>query len=161
MSTSSLHHDSVARTLRRLIQEGANDHQLRDNIVAQLIKDGVVSPDEDIKQFAIRKSRENYTELYTGLLGRMSLAINPEFGKMLYMLGVARRAATIVEFGTSFGVSTIYLAAALRDNGGGKLITTEFEAGKVAQAKKNLAEAGLADLVEFRYYPPSKVQCNH
>jgi hypothetical protein len=33
----------------------------------------------------------------------------------------------MIEFGTSFGISTLHLAAALRDNGGGKLITTEFE----------------------------------
>jgi predicted O-methyltransferase YrrM len=55
-----------------------------------------------------------------------------------------------VEFGTSFGVSTLHLAAALRDNGGGQLISTEFEPAKVAQANANLAEAGLADLVEIR-----------
>ncbi|MDT7933367.1 MAG: class I SAM-dependent methyltransferase [Sphingomonadaceae bacterium] len=42
------------------------------------------------------------------------------------------------------------LAAALRDNGGGRLITSEFEPGKIARPKKNLGSAGLADLVEFR-----------
>jgi predicted O-methyltransferase YrrM len=55
-----------------------------------------------------------------------------------------------VEFGTSFGISTLYLAAALRDNGGGRLITTEFEASKVARARENLTAGGLTDLVEFR-----------
>jgi predicted O-methyltransferase YrrM len=42
------------------------------------------------------------------------------------MLARSSRARTIVEFGTSFGVSTLHLAAALRDNGGGRLIGTEL-----------------------------------
>jgi predicted O-methyltransferase YrrM len=60
------------------------------------------------------------------------------------------RAHSIVEFGTSFGISAIHLAAALKDNGGGRLIGTEFEPSKVAHARKNLAAAGLSDLVEIR-----------
>jgi DNA-binding transcriptional LysR family regulator len=44
---------------------------------------------------------------------------------------------TPVGFGTSFGVSTLHLAAALRDNGGGKLITGEFEPAKIARARAN------------------------
>ena len=43
------------------------------------------------------------------------------------MLARSSGARTIVEFGTSFGISTLHLAAALRDNGGGRLITSEFE----------------------------------
>jgi predicted O-methyltransferase YrrM len=66
------------------------------------------------------------------------------------MLARAARAASIVEFGTSFGLSTLHLAAALRDNGGGRLITSEFEPSKLARARENLAAGGLADLVEFR-----------
>jgi predicted O-methyltransferase YrrM len=62
----------------------------------------------------------------------------------------ACRATRIVEFGTSMGVSTIYLAAALRDNGGGHLIGTEFEPAKVKRARANLDAAGFADLVDIR-----------
>jgi predicted O-methyltransferase YrrM len=47
-------------------------------------------------------------------------------------------------------VSTLYLAAALRDNGGGRLITTEFESSKVARARASLAAAGVSELVEIR-----------
>ena len=68
----------------------------------------------------------------------------------LYMLARSSRARAIVEFGTSFGISTLHLAAALRDNGGGKLITTEFEPSKVARARDNLTAGGLTDLVEIR-----------
>jgi predicted O-methyltransferase YrrM len=85
-----------------------------------------------------------------GLLREAFIPVGPELGRLLYMLAVAARAKTIVEFGTSFGISTIYLASALRDNGGGKLITTEMEPTKSERAKKHLAEAGLAELVEFR-----------
>jgi predicted O-methyltransferase YrrM len=56
----------------------------------------------------------------------------------------------VVEFGTSFGISTIFLASAIRDNGSGKIITTEFEPEKAEQATRNLAAAGLEQWVEFR-----------
>ena len=78
------------------------------------------------------------------------MPVTPQFGRLLYMLVRLRAARHVVEFGTSFGVSTIFLAAALRDNGGGKVITTEVDAGKAARAKRNLEEAGLADYVEIR-----------
>ena len=57
---------------------------------------------------------------------------------------------TLVEFGTSFGISTLHLAAALRDNGGGQLIGSEFEPSKAARARENLAAANLSDLVDIR-----------
>jgi predicted O-methyltransferase YrrM len=85
-----------------------------------------------------------------GLLREAFIPVGPELGRLLYMLATAARAKTIVEFGTSFGISTIYLAAALRDAGGCKVITTEMEPTKTERAKKHLAEAGLADMVEFR-----------
>jgi predicted O-methyltransferase YrrM len=66
------------------------------------------------------------------------------------MCVLTRKAKRIVEFGSSFGISTIHLACALRDGGGGQLIGTELEATKAAAAKKNIAAAGLADLVEIR-----------
>lgn len=77
-------------------------------------------------------------------------AVAPETGKLLYVLVRACRPRTVVEFGTSFGVSALHLAAALRDNGAGKLIATEVEPNKVAATRATLTEAGLADLVEIR-----------
>ena len=78
------------------------------------------------------------------------LAVSRETGRLLYMLARSSGARSIVEFGTSFGISTLHLAAALRDNGGGRLITSEFEPSKVARARANIAAGGLADLVEIR-----------
>lgn len=92
---------------------------------------------------------EDYRALYASLKD-FHLAVSRETAKLLYMLVRSSRARTIVEFGTSFGVSTLHLAAALRDNGGGKLISTEFESTKIARARANLGAAGLDDLVEIR-----------
>jgi predicted O-methyltransferase YrrM len=78
------------------------------------------------------------------------LAVSPATGTLLYMLARANGAGAIVEFGTSFGISAIHLAAGLRDNGGGTLIGSEFEPSKVAHARDNLVTAGLADLVDLR-----------
>ncbi len=60
------------------------------------------------------------------------------------------KAKRIVEFGSSMGISAIYMAAALRDMGGGRLIGTDLEPSKVERARANVAAAGLGDLVEFR-----------
>ncbi|MDX8537019.1 MULTISPECIES: O-methyltransferase [Mesorhizobium] len=95
------------------------------------------------------RSKTEYVDLY-GRLRDLWLAVSPETGTLLYMLARSSGARVIIEFGTSFGISTLYLAAALRDNGGGRLITTEFEPSKVVRAKANLTEGGLIDLVEIR-----------
>jgi predicted O-methyltransferase YrrM len=95
------------------------------------------------------RSRTDCAEFY-GLMKDVPMSVSRETGRVLYMLARSAGACTVVEFGTSFGLSTICLAAALRDNGGGHLITSEFEPAKVARAKAHLEEAGLADLVEFR-----------
>jgi predicted O-methyltransferase YrrM len=75
------------------------------------------------------------------------LPVDPHIGRLLYTLTRMLRPRGVVEFGTSFGTSAIQIAAALRDNGGGRLITCELDAGKVRRARENIAEAGLADLV--------------
>jgi predicted O-methyltransferase YrrM len=71
-------------------------------------------------------------------------------GRLAYMVARAIGARTIVEFGTSFGISTIHLAAAVRDNGGGRVIGTEMVPRKIAQARANLDAAGLGDFAEIR-----------
>lgn len=95
------------------------------------------------------RSKTDYLDLYARLKD-VALPVSRETGRLLYMLARSSRARSIVEFGASFGISTLHLAAALRDNGGGRLITTEFEPSKVARARKNLEEGGLVDLVELR-----------
>ncbi|MGO4125003.1 O-methyltransferase [Inquilinus sp. YAF38] len=97
----------------------------------------------------LMRSKTDYLEFY-GRLKDFPLPVSRETGVLLYMLARGCGARVIVEFGTSFGISTLHLAAALRDNGGGRLITSEFEPSKVARARANLTAGGLADLVEIR-----------
>jgi predicted O-methyltransferase YrrM len=107
-----------------------------------------------------RLSREERASLlasaktdYRGLYARavdMFLAISPQTGLLLYMLARASGARQIVEFGTSFGISTLHLAAAVKDNGGGRIIGSELEPHKAQRARRHLQEAGLESLVEIR-----------
>ena len=75
------------------------------------------------------------------------MPISAPGGDLLYILARAKRPNIIVEFGTSYGISTIYLAAAVADNGTGHVVSTELNTAKAAAARANLAEARLADHV--------------
>ncbi|MEV8322722.1 class I SAM-dependent methyltransferase [Kitasatospora sp. NPDC056731] len=75
------------------------------------------------------------------------MPISAQGGRLLYNLIRATRPATVVEFGTSFGISTLHLAAAVRDNGTGRVISTELSAAKAAAARRTFAETGLDDLI--------------
>lgn len=101
----------------------------------------------------LMRSKTEYLELYTHLKA-FPLAVSRETGALLYMLARSSNAKTIVEFGTSFGISTLHLAAALRDNwgigGGGRLITTEFEPSKAERAQEHFVAGGVEDLIEIR-----------
>ena len=82
------------------------------------------------------------------------VAIAPAKAALIHQLCRAIDAKRIVEAGTSFGVSTIYLAAAVRDGlkdgEEGIVIGTEHEPAKVQRALRNLQEAGVAEYVEIR-----------
>jgi predicted O-methyltransferase YrrM len=93
-----------------------------------------------------RLSQAQRYELY----GDAPQAITREVGELVYVLALGQAGRCVVEFGASHAASTICLAAALRDSGGGTLITTESRLGKVHLARRNLADAGLSDLVELR-----------
>jgi predicted O-methyltransferase YrrM len=101
---------------------------------------------EQIEAF---KGKGDYRELY-GQMKDYHLAVSKDTGALLYMLARSTKARSIVEFGTSFGVSTLHLAAALKDNGGGRVITTEFEPSKIVRARENIRAANLSDYVEIR-----------
>jgi predicted O-methyltransferase YrrM len=77
-------------------------------------------------------------------------SIHPQQGELIYLLCRAQRATRVAEFASSIGMSTLYFAAAVRDNGGGVVIGSELVPEKVAAARRNLAEAGLAGLVDLR-----------
>jgi predicted O-methyltransferase YrrM len=75
------------------------------------------------------------------------IPVTPEAGRLLYALVRATKPATIVEFGMSFGISVLHLASAVRDNGAGRVITTEISDTKIAAAKQTFTDTGLDDLI--------------
>lgn len=77
------------------------------------------------------------------------LPVGEEVAALLQNLVIGLRAQVIVEVGTSYGYSTLFLAAAAR-HVGGKLITYEIAAEKQAYAREQIAAAGLSDVVEWR-----------
>jgi predicted O-methyltransferase YrrM len=80
-------------------------------------------------------------------LSDIYMPVTPDAGRLLYALVRAARPSTVVEFGMSLGISAVHLASAVRDNGSGRVVTTELSAAKVARAKKTFAETGLDDLI--------------
>jgi predicted O-methyltransferase YrrM len=77
-------------------------------------------------------------------------ALDPVKAKFCYALCRAMNARRVVEAGTSYGVSTLYLAAAVRDSGGGTVIATEYEPEKAREARANWTAAGFAEAIELR-----------
>jgi predicted O-methyltransferase YrrM len=84
------------------------------------------------------------------------VALDRNKAEFCYQLVRATNARHIVEIGTSYGVSTLYLAAALRDNlrggvgGGGIVIGTEYEPAKAKAARAHFEEAGLSCFIDLR-----------
>ncbi len=76
------------------------------------------------------------------------IGLSREQGEYLYNLLLEKKARHIVEFGTSFGISTLYLGAAARLTDG-QVITTELLPEKCKVARQNIAEAGLQDRIEL------------
>lgn len=140
-SPCTLEAPAIVALLSKLQAESdASDTKVREvfgNVTPEERRQHMSDPNADYRGFYSRAH-----ELY--------LAVSPETARLLYALARGSGARAIVEFGTSFGISTIHLAAALRDNGGGRLIGSELLASKAAQARANLSAAGLAELVDVR-----------
>ena len=71
------------------------------------------------------------------------VAIDADKARFVYQVARSMNARHILEAGTSHGVSTLYLAAAIHDNGGGDVVTFEHEAHKADIARSHLDEAAL------------------
>ena len=140
----SLSNGLVADVLKRL-------HQEADAADAPLMQSfgGEAGNVEQAMRQVVEAENKDLTGLYRDFAANY-LAVSPEFGRFLYMCARCCKARRIVEFGSSMGISAIYMAAALRDMGGGRLIGTDLEASKIERARTNVAAAGLAELVEFR-----------
>jgi len=131
MMPNSLTTPPVRPLLDRLFQAAEADDDRRPGL-AERYPDGFA-------RVSAREQADAYEEMY--------IPVSVEGGRLLYTLIRASRPSTVVEFGTAFGISTIHLAAAVRDNGTGRVVSTELSAAKIDRARANIAEAGLADLV--------------
>jgi len=106
---------------------------------AQRAKGGSESGDQAIKAFRSDKL----------------VALDRDKAEFCYQVCRSIDARHIVEVGTSYGVSTLYLAAAVRDNvraggGHGVVIGTEYEPAKASAARANFQQAGLSDFIDLR-----------
>jgi predicted O-methyltransferase YrrM len=141
---NSLSSGPIAEVLERLHREA----DAADAPMMQAFESKGITVEQAITQI-IEGETEDLTGLYRRYAGNF-LTISPEFGRFLYMSARGCKAKRIVEFGSSMGISAIYMAAALRDMGGGRLIGTDLEPSKAERARANVTAAGLGDLVEFR-----------
>jgi predicted O-methyltransferase YrrM len=131
--TNSLAEARVEAVLGRLFRQAE-----RDGEAAALV------PEE----WATRASRQRLSARERAvLLQDIYMPVSPDVGRLLYGLVRGCRPEIVVEFGTSFGISTIHLAAGVSDNGTGRVVTTELSDRKAAAARENLEEAGLAGVV--------------
>jgi predicted O-methyltransferase YrrM len=102
-----------------------------------------------VKAAALERGATTDAEL-ADVLADAYMCIDDANGRFLHLLARRRPAGTIVEFGCSMGLSTIYLATAL-GAGDGAMTSTELEASKIDAAMRNVAAAGLARRVSFRH----------
>ncbi|MBA0047321.1 class I SAM-dependent methyltransferase [Mycobacterium sp. NPDC050853] len=141
---NSLETPKVVGVLERLFGEAETTDR---SAIAELLDN--TEPGADPVATALDAEVSDYKEFYHRSVQNF-LCVSPVFGRFLYICGRAVNATRIVEFGTSFGVSTIHLACAVRDNGGGLVVGTELEQAKATRAYGHLKEAGVDDLVDIR-----------
>ena len=125
---------------------------IRDSKIETVLRRLHAAADAQEEEFELGARPRNVKNTQWGpnFLKDKMIPIHREQGAFLYLLGRSIRAKTVVEFGTSHGLSTIYLAAAVRDNGGdGQVIGTEFVPEKMAQAQRNLEETGLSRFAQI------------
>jgi predicted O-methyltransferase YrrM len=133
----SLREPRVHAVLERLHREAGKQTLALARLLASFVSDRLAN-----RELTMSEEVSRLKNLY--------VPVSPKQGEFIYSIARSIRAKRIVEFGTSFGVSTTYLAAAVRDNGGGIVIGSELEPNKVVTARRNIDEAGLSDFVDVR-----------
>ncbi|AWV96757.1 O-methyltransferase [Arcticibacterium luteifluviistationis] len=88
------------------------------------------------------------------------LSITKEQGEDLVRLIKQRKLKNVVEFGTSFGISTLYLAQGVLETQG-HIITTELIESKAQKAIENFKNAGVNNLIELRVGDAMETLKNH
>ncbi|WP_280420833.1 O-methyltransferase [Nocardia carnea] len=132
-----------------------------DRLVAELHRRSAAQITGITTYFADRAARGNaadLSELDTAaneFLADKLVALEHDKALLCHRLCLALRARRVVEVGTSYGVSTLYLAQAVRlvteaDGGTGVVIGTEKEPGKAAAAEDTFRRAGLEAYIDLR-----------
>lgn len=125
----------VDAVLSRLFAEAARD----DEVASSLPEDRAL-PDRAARlRLTARERADALQDIY--------MPVSADGGRLLYALTRACKPQTVVEFGTSFGISTIHLAAAVTDNGSGRVVSSELSDRKARAARENLEQAGLGNVV--------------
>jgi len=104
---------------------------------------------------AADRAPEHQAALTKAFLADKIYALDRDKAEFCYHLCRTIDARRVVEIGTSYGVSTLYLAAAVRDNiraggGSGVVIGTEYEPEKARAARTHFSEAGLSSFIDLR-----------
>jgi len=127
-----------------------------DDLLDQLYSKGNAQTPELMSYFTKRAAEgsldwNGFDEDANRFLSDKLVALDREKAEFCYQVCRALRANKVVEAGTSFGVSTLFLAAAMRDNGGdGVVIGTEYEPQKARAARANFERVGLAKFIDLR-----------
>ena len=79
-----------------------------------------------------------------------SMTAEAEVLEFLYTLVTTIKPSLVVETGSFLGVSTLWIAKALRANGFGKIISCEFDPLVFAKAKEKIAASDLWEWIELR-----------
>lgn len=82
-------------------------------------------------------------------LKNIYISISPAEGMLLYTLARSLGAKRIIEFGTSYGISSIYLTAAVIDNGGGEFFGSELDVNKCDFVNRMLSQIGFSDIARI------------
>ena len=111
----------------------------------------VVAPviERVLAEFERRAEDEQRRTLTPGTnLDELLLSVGRDVGTLLYLLSTGAQARRILELGSSYGYSTVWLAAAARATGG-KVTSLELKEFKIEHARQALTRAGLSTRVEF------------
>ncbi len=119
--------EATLTTLKKLHQE-ASSEKLR------IFKGAIKSVFRELKP-------EDFKDAY--------ISLTKEQGEYIYELLIKEKAKNIIEFGTSFGISTIYLGAAAKKNNG-KVITSELFSSKCKIALQNFKDANVDHVIDLR-----------
>lgn len=133
-STNSLEQKEVQTVLNRMHQHAKSDYKSFLTISPKVL-------------WSLITGKKLMSAVTPSMLKNAYIPVSAEQGLFLYSIARGSKAKTIVEFGSSFGVSTVYLAAAAKDNEG-RLITTEIIPEKCRITEQNLKTAGLDSVVD-------------